>query len=35
MMIWIAAIARHNDLILLTRDNHFEHVPALSMELIG
>jgi len=30
--IWIAAIARQHDLVLVTRDRHFEHVQDLKQE---
>ncbi len=30
--IWIAATARQHDLVLITRDAHFGHVPDLTVE---
>jgi tRNA(fMet)-specific endonuclease VapC len=30
--IWIAAIAAENEMVLLTRDGHFEHVEGIAIE---
>ena len=31
--VWIAAIALQHELVLATRDSHFEHIASLSLEL--